>query len=303
LKDYFRDKIRDTLIEKGHQVAGDPDAPTDVLDTIANHLRGQDDLLACSRHLATNLYQTQSGSNSAGLLIALSGTANGTPALAILKLERQQGVRVMREMNDKGQLHFNMSHLRDLMLNERTRVFKAAVFALAGDGSIEGVVSDEQRGSRQDEVATFFLSKFLGCQLRVSSQAATKAFFTASLGWINDRVEDPDSKTKYLVAVIAEMNSEDRDLDPSEFARRSLDADNRDGFLRYLAANEVPGTVFEKNVKLIKSQLRAMRIDIENNIVVLVPPDQTDKVSFGTDAADDTQITSIKGALRGFRGR
>lgn len=303
VKDYFRDKIRDTLIEKGHQVRGDPDTKSGVPATVAEHLRGDSDLLVCSRQLATQLYATQSGSNSAGLLIVLAGAANGSPALAILKLERQQGVRVMREMTANGQLHFNVSHLRDLMLNERTRVFKAGVFMLAADGKLEGVVSDEQRGSRQDEVAKFFLSTFLGCQLRVSATRATKSFFTGALDWINDRVEEPESKTRYLLAVMSEMNSEDRDIDPAQFAQRNLDPSDVGGFLQYLAANAVPATAFEKDIKLIKPQLRAMRIDIENNIVVLVPPNQGDKVSFSTDAADDTPVTSIRGALKGVRGR
>jgi hypothetical protein len=302
LRDYFQEKIRDTLLDKGHQVCGDPEGQAGTPDLIAELLKGESDLLDLSRQLAEQLYKTQSGRNSTGLLVVLSGFAANDSALAIVKLERLQGVRVMREMVSDGRLHFNMSHLRDLMLDERTRVFKAALFALASDGSIEGVVSDEQRGSRRDGVATFFLSKFLGCQLSGDAQATTKSFFTGTLGWINDRVDDPDRQTKYLFALIAEMNSEDRDVDPGDFGRRNLDSEDCDRFLQYLAASKVPVTVFEKDVNLIKAQLKVMRIDIENNIVVLVPPNQGDKVSFDTDASDG-QITSIRGALKSFSGR
>ena len=303
LKDYFRQKIRDTLIEKGHQVVAAPDATSVVPDAITKALTGQHDLLACSRDMAVALYNTQSGSNNAGLLVTLSGTIAEAPALAILKLERLQGVRVVPEITPTGQRHFNMSHLRDLMLNERTRVFKAGVFALGADGTIEGVVSDEQRGSRQDEVATFFLNRFLGCQLRVSPKAATKAFFVGAVDWVNTYVHDPDAKARYMFAVLAELNSQERDIDPTEFARRTIDVDRRDSFLRHIAANDVPPTLFEKDVALIKSQLKGMRIDIENGIFVFVPPGQNDKVTFEGATVNDAPKTIIEGALKGFRGR
>jgi hypothetical protein len=303
LKDYFRDKICETLVEKGHQVVAAPDTTSMVPEAITKLLSEKHDLLTCSRELAVALYNTQSGSNNAGLLIALSGRIGDAPALAVLKLERLQGVRVVSETTSSGQRHFNMSHLRDLMLNERTRVFKAGVFTLGARGAVEGVVSDEQRGSRQEEVATFFLNRFLGCELRVSPKAATKAFFNTAVDWINVRVEDPEDKTKYLFAVMAELNSEQRDLDPSEFARRSLDVNDRESFLHYLAANDAPTTVFEKDVAMVKTQLRGMRIDIENNIFVFVPPGQADKVSFDAETVEATTTTTIQGALKGFRGR
>jgi len=303
LRNYFRQKIGETLVEKGHQVIVAPDAASTVPDAIAKALNGQYDLLTCSRELAVALYNTQSGNNNAGLLITLAGKMGSASALAILKLERLQGVRVVSETTADGQRHFSMSHLRDLMLNERTRVFKAGVFMLGDDGAIEGVVSDEQRGSRQEEIATFFLNRFLGCQLRVSPKAATKAFFATTVDWINTRVDSPEDKTRYLFAVMADLNSEERDLDPGEFARRHFDANDRDGFLHHLAANAVPITVFEKDITMIKSQLQGMRIDIENNIFVFVPPGQGDKVSFDGDTVNETTTTTIQGALKGFRGR
>jgi hypothetical protein len=303
LQDYFRTKIIDTLVEKGHRVVAAQATESLVPDALAKALTGNDNFLACSRDLAIALYNTQSGNNNAGLLVALSGKIDVTPALAILKLERLQGVRAVRETTDSGQRHFNLSHLRDLMLNERTRVFKAGVFVLGTDGRPEGVVSDEQRGSKQEEVATFFLDRFLGFELRVSAKAATKAFYYAAVDWINARVDDPDDKTKYLLATIAELNSEDGELDPSTFAQRYIDQAHRDSFLPYLAANDVPTTVFDKDTTPIKTQLRGLRIDIENNIVVLVPPGQEDKISFDGDTADTTTKTTIRGAVKGFRGR
>lgn len=303
LKDYFRQKISETLTEKGHHVIAASDATSVIPDVITKALSGQYDLLTCSREMAVALYNAQSGINNAGLLVALSGTINETPALAILKLERLQGVRVVSEITPTGQRHFNMSHLRDLMLNERTRVFKAGVFALDSDGALEGVVSDEQRGSRQEEVATFFLNRFLGCQLRVSPKAATKAFFSAAVDWINGRVTDPDDKSRYILAVLAELSSEERDIDPTEFARRAIDVEVRDDFLRHIAANDVPTTVFQKDTALIKTKLKGMRIDIDNGIFVVVPPGQGDKVSFNGATVQETTKTTIEGSLKGFQGR
>lgn len=302
LRDYFRDKIRDTLIEKGHRVAGDMEGECATPSLIAGILGSPDKLLEASRQLAQQLYEVQSGANSPGLLVLLFGTADGSPALAILKLERQQAVRVVRQEVSDGLMHFSISHLRDLMLNERTRVFKAGLFAIGGDGVIQGMVSDEQRGTRRDQVATFFLETFLGCSLKLNPQATTKAFFASARVWINDRVDDPNRQTRYLLAVMAELNADTGELDPQEFARRNLSADDRDGFLHYLAANDVATTVFVKDTKLIDSQLRSVRYDIENNIVIIVPQDHTDQVSFGKDA-NDAPVTQVKGALKAIGGR
>ncbi len=155
---------------------------------------------------------------------------------------------------------------------------------------------------KRDGVATFFLSKFLGCELSGDAQAVTRAFFMATLAWINDRINDPDSQAKYFLALITEMNAEDRDIDPGDFARRNLDPEDCNGFLQYLAASNVSVTVFEMNVKLIKTQLRGMRINIENNIVVLVPPNQADMQRLRLGAALAERLACTGSRLMGRRG-
>ena len=301
---YFTEKIRGTLIDKGHRVVTDALATSSVPGVLRGVLDGTTELLEASRDLAQHLYATQSGANSGGLLVVLGGEADGATAVAILKLERQQGVRVVREQLADGRMRFNMGHLRDLMLNERTRVFKAGLFGLTDDRAlVDGFVSDEQRGHHKDDVATFFLSRFLGCRLSVDAQGATKAFLMASHGWLNDLSAEPDVKAGYALAVISELKSQERDIDPGDFARRHLQLDDRAGFIQALAANGTPTTVFQKDIKLIEPQLRKLRFGIENGIVLWVPPEHTDQVLFTRDAADDTEITQIRGAVKSFGGR
>jgi hypothetical protein len=61
----------------------------------------------------------------------------------VLKLEREQGARVELAVTSGGRT-FSVQHLRDLMLTERTKVFKVGLFVQTGAdlASIDGAVCD-----------------------------------------------------------------------------------------------------------------------------------------------------------------
>ena len=67
----------------------------------------------------------------------------------------------MQQSQLEGKSTFNLEHLRDLMLTQKTKVFTVGLFVQMGNTleSIDGAVSDNQRGYYPTtEVADFFLN-------------------------------------------------------------------------------------------------------------------------------------------------
>lgn len=159
-----------------------------------------------SQEMARHLYLCQKGNSPEGLLTVCEVDVAGHRGLAVLKLEREQGARV-ELANTSGGRTFSVQHLRDLMLTERTKVFKVGLFVQTGAdlASIDGAVCDTQK-SYDGTVAHFFLEQFLGCRLREKPELTTKRFFEATERFINEQVTEPEKKAQYQVALLAELN-------------------------------------------------------------------------------------------------
>lgn len=76
------------------------------------------------------------------------GTTNAGPCVSVIKLEREEGVRVRLDLVD-GQRVIDLEFLRDLTLTDKTKVFKTSILVLDDadiTASLYGAVSDDQRG-------------------------------------------------------------------------------------------------------------------------------------------------------------
>src|SRR5205823_671520 len=93
----------------------------------------------------------------------------------VMKIEREEALNLNQRRVGDG-FTFDMEHLRNLMLGNRTRVFKAALFGSAGRvEDLRGYVSDTQGGYGQESsIAHFFLSRFLGCKPTEEPGVTTK---------------------------------------------------------------------------------------------------------------------------------
>jgi hypothetical protein len=275
LKNYFRERVITGLADSGYEVlfAEPPSSPVPRL--IHRFLSAGFDFIKMSRRIARHLYTSQTAVNSSGLLVVIGLSYGDQKALAILKLEKEQGVRV-RRAREQDKRTFSIQHLKDLMLTQKTRVFKVGVFVSRGKrlASIEGLVSDNQRGYRPTtEVADFFLSKFLGCVLRDRPDVTTKRFFHAAETFINDQVDDPQAKAQYQMALLSELQSQRASIRASHFAETHLLVADRKRFISHLEQQGVPTAAIDKNTSLIDSQLSRMQIDFQSGIAVFGTPE------------------------------
>lgn len=268
LRNFFRERIIRTLNRHAFEVERDPDETSPVPQHIANVIGDENEVVPASQDAARHLHASQTGVNPSGLVVVCRGTVDGQLSCAILKLEHEEAIRVQQIQRD-GHRTFNVAHLRDLMLGENTRVFKASLFTTS-DGTADGIdgrVSDNQvsRGA-SGGVASFFLKRFLGCRLKTAPEVATREFFEASQEWINE-LPDPAKRGRYEVSLIAHMHEQAATVIPNTFADRNLDAGDRASYRAHLTERDAPSTRFAKDTRLIQSRIKQMSIRFQRSTV------------------------------------
>ena len=306
LRAYFRRKIIQSVGLGGLDVVVDPDGATCVREAVAEILADEQQLVAASQRVAEHLDSVQTGRNSAGLLTIVLGEIDGERCVSVLKLEREQGLRFHIGTDDQGHRVVDLELLRELTLTDKTKVFKTSIFAIgsAGDAeTMQGRVADDQRG-REDGVgvAVFYLSTFLGCQLKESPEKATLDFVRATETFFNDHVVNAEKRGRYQVALLAQMQDNSRDVRPRTFAETHLDSEDRAPFTAAIREAGINPTVaFQKDVSLIK--VKGFRMVFDSGMVLVGSSDDLkDRVAIRPDDADQPGV-EIKDAVKKLGGR
>lgn len=247
-----------------------------------------------SQALAGKLFENQDRRNPAGILVVALGEIDSKPCLCILKLEHERGVRAERK-GKAGEQTFQIQLLKDLLLTDKTRLFKAAIFRVDADDSVEAAACDNQ----VTRIATFFLDDFLGCKLQESPAVATERFFDGTETFINT-IEDSETQARYEIALLAQMRSASETVSPSKFAEEHFDAKDHQPFLNHLGNAGVPLQTISKDVNLIEKRLKRVGFAFESGTKLVVPPDaygEQVKVEKGVDGRakvtiDDKMVES-----------
>ena len=238
--------------------------------------------------------------NSAGILTIVKGKFGNTPALGILKLEKEEGMQIEPNIDNAGLTNYVIKQLGNLLLTSG-KLFKIALFVQNNNSvvqqgneqeegrfnSIESYISDKQSGG-DTKVATFFLETFLGCYLLDSPEMTTEKFYKTSQNFINLQVENQERRIQYEMALLSVMNNNDETLSPEDFAHSYLDLDDRQGFLDYLSRDGVPTTTFNKNINSIKTAIKFMRLSLGKDLILSLPISQNPE-SLG----DNIKVKSI----------
>ena len=305
-RNYFRQKLVATLTNGAHSVVFDDQSTSLVPGLVLNiTTTGNQRFVGDSQVMARHLYDMQTRSNARGVLAVAEVDDSGRQAVAIVKLEREEGARAI-PTDHRGELTFDVEHLQDLMLTGKTRVFKAALFTQHGTdlGGIEGIASDNQtaRGTRFG-IADFFLRRFLGCRLQEDPATVTSNFLEAAQGWINTDIADPSKQTDYIVAVLTEIRRNVDAIDPELFAREHLDLEDRQDFLEHIDDHGVPIVVFPKDTSLVATQLRKVSMNLASGLTVIGTPDAFEEKVKTNATADGRVEISITDRLTNVKGR
>jgi len=304
---FFKDRISACLMAKGFEIMFDALSTSPVREAVIAYLAKPTEarFVKMSQDLAKHLYASQDGINPAGILMVIDCSLMTRKVIAILKLEQEEGARVARKMVDQKR-SLDVQHLQDLILTQRTRLFKVAAFASRDEASetFDAVCSDMQRGyDERVEVAGFFLKRFLGCKLTEEPEVATKKFYEATEGFINEEVKDPIRRMKYHEHLVSEMGSNKEMVEPVAFANAYFVVEDRKPFTSYLTNRAVSTTAFKRKTELIDKRLEKELFQFESGIDVLVRKDvPKDRIRTEKLASGELKL-EIQDYLKSIRGK
>lgn len=221
-----------------------------------------DNVIRITQNISKSLFDVQTARNPGGILLFIPCHNNIQNGIAILKVEREAGVRIRRETTEKGKYTFNAEHIRDLMLTDKTKLFKIVLF-YENEEKIVGVVCDQQQGVYNDrEVADFFLSDFLGCKLTEAAIVSTKNFYDTVNSFINNCNLTDKEKLDVRTHLISEISNNQTNLSVISFANRCIPRDKFQLFMDLVKEKNIT-TNFVKDSTLIEEKLAKVRYEFE----------------------------------------
>ncbi len=305
LRVFFTEKLIETVgSSSAYQVEFDPAATSPVPHLVRTFLAGSSvDFVAMSKQIAKHLHDAQGGVSPGGLVTVVDCDAAGKKAIGILKLEKEEGVR-LSQTTHQGKLTFDVSYIRDLILTRKTKLFKVGYFAPGEDGDPEGTVCDEQRGYMpRIEIAGFFLTTFLGCRLLEDPRVTTKHFFMAAQDFFNEQLQDPAERTEALTHLLSEITSQRARINVRQFARDYLPASQRQPFVDYLKSVGITSETIRKDISLIESQTKKMALEFESGVAVVGNRDAFAEHVTVTQSRDGAARVVVTDKLKRVKGK
>lgn len=144
LRLFFQDKVKSALnSDQAFKVCFRDETTSPVPGCVGKLLESDDDFIESSKRIAQSLFDIQIGSNSAGILLVIKGAIATSHVCVILKLERDNGAQLVLDQTTRT---FNVAEVHDLMLTNKTKVFKVALIVNRDDFSVDydGILMDYQ---------------------------------------------------------------------------------------------------------------------------------------------------------------
>jgi len=262
--------------------------------TTGNHNRQR--FIEGSRGLANYLFEQHTKATSPGLLCVISAVASGSPAIILMKLERERGAQLALS-GRAGQQTFAMSVLNDLVLTDGTRLFKTAMFVRSGNGD------DDFRGSAcegqssvfsSDAIAKFWM-RFLGCSFLIVPRVATERFFKSTLDFISDVITEPTIKAEIYEHLQSQMKSNARTFVPQTFIQDYVPEGYQQLYRDHLESERIPLAQFRKDVCDIEKSLERKLFKTRRGGMISVPTDAEDIIEIREeDILVKDQVAKVK---------
>lgn len=293
---FVQERILDSLRSHVRPVIEEPEIHSPVPALIKSYLGAPPgcDLVEPSRQLAIALDGAQAATSApSGLLMVMDVKIGNDRGVVLAKAEAQRGARAGYQQID-GQWTFQVEYLKDLVFSQHSRVFKVGMFFTA---DAEGTLLTGEAVDRQKEgygVSDYWLTTYLGCRFVQAPEVVTERFFETVTSWINDDVEDPADKAAYDAALLTEMRSTKREVQPSNFIATHIGNVNaRESLRRRLRDANVATTSFTKSIVTIANRLRRVRIETAGGVNIDAPPDRIDDGTVAVTLHDDGERARV----------
>jgi 37-kD nucleoid-associated bacterial protein len=271
LRLFFKDKVVQALSsDRSFKICFDSNNPSPVSEIAADMLATNcKDIVKSSKGIAKQLFDIQVGINAPGILVVIYGEVSDFNTCIILKLERDQGAQLTLDPKTQS---YNIEEVKDLMLTQKTKIFKVALLISRNDFStkFDGMVMDYQIDIKaKKEVVTFFIDKFLGCRAFQDPKITTQKFYNLTRAYI-DTVDDVLDQAKYIQDLNSYMQKNTNTLNPKDFADDYLKTSaHKNQYKDYLEKNKFKFSTFIKDTNLIDAKLEKFAVQFDNGITIV----------------------------------
>jgi hypothetical protein len=270
-------------------VVAAPGLLTDLLDNASESgAFDEGDLLKASRDLALTLQLCQEHNSPAGMFAMSWGTLQSSPILAVLKLESQRGLQLVRTPEADG-VTIDLVVQPDLFVGNKAKLFKAATF-LASDDGVRVMICDEQFEKRPSHpAAQFFVAELLGCTIDENLEVRTARFVDGVAQTANRVLSDADERAHVLTALRAEIGNQRKIIDPMKFIEDNFPEHKQADAEAQLRRASVDMSRFQKDTAKITKFLRKTTFKFVNGVTLVASEDQVSVLS-ADEAFDDDRI-------------
>lgn len=271
LRLFFKDKVVDSLNSNRSLKICFDDEETSPISWVADEILKSDgsDIVNQSKLIAKHLFEIQVGSNAAGILVIIFGKVNQKNTCIILKLERDKGAQLTLDPKTRS---YNIQEVQDLMLTQKTKIFKVALFILPDDFEVtfDGVIMDYQIDIRaKKEIRTWFINKFLGCRAFEDPKITTHHFYNYTRQFIFT-LEDELIKAKYIQDLNSYIQKNNQTMSAEEFAKdHIITTQHKTDYKSYLVSKKFTFNSFIKDTVQIERLIKNFAITFENGISII----------------------------------
>lgn len=231
-----------------------------------------------SKLITERLFQIQAGTNSAGIILIIKGTLEQKPICIVMKLERDSGAQLRLNENTRT---YNIEEVHDLMLTQKTKIFKIALFfdRTSFEIDYDGMLMDCQCNLKtKKEAKTFFMEDFLGCIAYDDPKIATQKFYNLTKSFIGT-IDDAIIRAKYTQDLNSYLQRNQQTISPRQFAEEYFtDTAHKNSYQRFLIEKKFNFGAFMKENSLINNAIKKIIIDFENDISILGKEGSLDNV-------------------------
>lgn len=270
LRGFFKEKVIQALgSDKAFKICFDSDNESPVSWLVSDMLTSKcADIVTSSKAIAKQLFDIQVGSNASGILVIMFGKINSLSTCMILKLERDQGAQLKLDPKTKS---YDIEEVKDLMLTQKTKIYKVALFILKKDFAckFDGMVMDYQIDVKaKKEVITFFINKFLGCKPFEDPKITTQKFYNYTRSFIYT-VEEEIQRAKYLQDLNSYIQKNSHTINPKEFADDYLKTADKNKYKKFLEDKKFRFSESPKDTHLIGNKIQRFVVLFENDVSII----------------------------------
>lgn len=270
LRNFFKDKVVQALSsDRAFKICFDEDNTSAVPWLVGEMIKqSASNFVLQTKEIAKALFDNQVGSNASGILVLIFGKVNTFNACMVLKLERDKGAQLTLDPKTRS---YNIAEVENLMLTQKTKIFKVAMFINRNDfkAKYDGLIMDYQIDiAEKKDVMTWFMDKFLGCVAFEDPRITTKKFYDYTRAFI-ETVEDAIDRAKYIQDLNSYVQMNSNSLNPKEFAEHYLrTTEHRNNYRNYLKTKKFRFSSFPKDTSQIQRKIKKIVMTFENGISI-----------------------------------